>query len=146
MSMKKMVPGLWHTHSVACALVVAMLDPIKFVDSYLEKLNDNLNGIFKFHYQSAEDFKKICLLKNIRWIASRSRLFYLVESNYSIPVYDLEQKSYNIYEATKFFIFSPFFTRSCGNHQTSFVEIPTKWFAILWNSTYDWRCLYYPRT
>ena len=154
-----MVPGLWHTHSVACALVVAMLDPIKFVDSYLEKLNDNLNGIFKFHYQSAvrrqglkriaeifEDFKKICLLKNIRWIASRSRLFYSVESNYSILVYDLEEKSYNIYEATKFFIFSPFFTRSCGNHQTSFVEIPTKWFAILWNSTYDWRCLYYPRT
>ena len=100
-----MVPGLLHTHSVACVLVVAMLDPIKFVDSYLEKLNDNLNGIFKFHYHSAvrrqglkriaeifEDFKKIRLLKNIRWIASRSRLFNLVESNYSILVYDLEQK------------------------------------------------------
>ena len=112
--MKKIVPGLLHTHSVACVLVVAMLDPIKFVDSYLEKLNDNLNGIFKFHYQSAvrrqglkriaeifEDFKKIRLLNNIRWIASRSRLFNLVESNYSILVYDLEQKSYNQSEIGK---------------------------------------------
>ena len=48
-----------------------------------------------------EDFKKFGSLKNICWIASRSRALSLVESNYSILIYDLEQKSYNQIETCK---------------------------------------------
>ena len=48
-----------------------------------------------------EDFKKFGLLKNIRWIASRSRALNLVESNYLILICDLEQKSCNQSETGK---------------------------------------------
>ena len=51
--MKKMVLGLLYTHCVARLLELAMLNSIKFDDSYQEKLNDKLNGTFKFHYQSS---------------------------------------------------------------------------------------------
>ena len=105
---KEKVPGLLYTHCVAHILELAILDSIKFDDSYLEKFNDNINGIFKFYYLSAvrrqelkhisemfeEEFKKLGLLKNIRWIASRARALNLIEANYKIIVYDLEQKSY----------------------------------------------------
>ena len=46
--MKEMVPGLLYTHCVAHMLELAMLDSMKFDDGYLEKFNNNLNGIFKF--------------------------------------------------------------------------------------------------
>ena len=50
--MKKMVPGLLYTHCAGHLLELAILDSIKFHDSYLEKIIDNLNRIFKFYYQS----------------------------------------------------------------------------------------------
>ena len=34
-------------------------------------------------------------MKNIHWIESQSRALNLVESNYLIIIYDLQQKSYN---------------------------------------------------
>ena len=40
-------------------------------------------------------------MKNIHWIASWSRALNLVESNYSILIYDFEQKSYNQSETGK---------------------------------------------
>ena len=81
--MKEMVPGLLYTHCVAHVPQMAMMDSMKFDDSYLEKSNNNLNGIFKFYYQSTvrqqelkqiaeileEDFKKFGLLKNVCWIS-----------------------------------------------------------------------------
>ena len=48
-----------------------------------------------------EDFKKFDLLKNIRWIASRSRALNFVESNHLILIHDLEQKPYNQSETGK---------------------------------------------
>ena len=48
-----MVPGLLYTHCVAHMLELAVLDSMKFDDSYLEKFHDNLKGIFKFYNQSA---------------------------------------------------------------------------------------------
>ena len=57
--MKEMVPGLLYTHCVAHVLELVILDSMKFDDSYLEKFNNNLNGIFKFYYQSAVRRKEL---------------------------------------------------------------------------------------
>lgn len=113
--LKEMKEGLIYTHCVAHALELAVLDSIKFESSYLETFNDNLNGIFKYYYNSAvrrqelkqigdmfaEEFKKFGLLKKIRWIASRDRALKLIETNYQIIVYDMEQKSYGSTETAK---------------------------------------------
>lgn len=113
--LKKRRDGLVYTHCVAHLLELAVLDAIKFEDTYLEQFNDNLNGIFKFYYNSAvrrkelkliadmfeDEVKKLGLLKNIRWIASRERALSLIESNYQILIYDLEQKSYGDSETGK---------------------------------------------
>ena len=113
--LKEMKEGLIYTHCVAHALELAVLDAIKFDSTYLETFNDNLNGIFKFYYNSAvrrqelkqigdmfaEEFKKFGLLKKIRWIASRERALKLIETNYEIIVYDMEQKSYGTSETAK---------------------------------------------
>ena len=112
--LKEMKEGLIYTHCVAHALELAVLDAIKFDSTYLETFNDNLNGIFKFYYNSAvrrqelkqigdmfaKEFKKFGLLKKIRWIASRERALKLIETNYEIG-YDMEQKSYGTSETAK---------------------------------------------
>ena len=54
--MKEMVLGLLYTYCVAHVLD---LDSMKFDDSYLEKLNNNLNRIFKFCYQRWQELKQI---------------------------------------------------------------------------------------
>ena len=51
--LKKPRDGLLCTHCVAHLLEVAVLDAIKFEDTYLEKFNDTLNGMFKYYYNSA---------------------------------------------------------------------------------------------
>ena len=82
-----------------------MLGSIKS-DQYLPKFDDYINKIFKFYFKSAnqrkelyeisswfeENFKSFGLLKNIRWIASWARAFNLLEENYKILIYDLENK------------------------------------------------------
>ena len=40
------------------------------------------------------EFKQFGLLKNIRWLASRSRALQISEHNYLAIVYDLKSKSY----------------------------------------------------
>ena len=41
-----------------------------------------------------EEVKKLGLLKKIRWVASCARALKLIESNYQMLIYDLEQKLY----------------------------------------------------
>ena len=48
-----------------------------------------------------EEFKQLGLLKNIRWLASRSRALNILETNYRVLVSDLEQKSYGSDETAK---------------------------------------------
>ena len=48
-----------------------------------------------------DEFKQLGHLKNIRWIASRSRDLTLLETNYKVMVYDLESKSYGTTETAK---------------------------------------------
>ena len=47
--MKEMVPGFLYTHCVAHVLELALLDSVKFDDSYLEKFNNYSNGILNFY-------------------------------------------------------------------------------------------------
>ena len=105
--LKEKQPGMVYTHCTAHRLELAMLDCIKS-DQYLPKFDDYINKIFKFYFKSAnrwkelyeisswfeENFKSFGLLKNIRWIASRARALNLLEKNYKILIYDLENKSY----------------------------------------------------
>ena len=107
--------GLVYTHCVAHRLELAVLDSIKFDDTYLASFDLNINNIFKFYYYSAvrrkelkaigdllqDEFKSLGLLKNIRWVASRSRALNLLETNYKALVYDLESKSYGTDETAK---------------------------------------------
>lgn len=113
--LKELRDGLLYTHCVAHLLELAVLDAIKFDNDYLGLFNDTLNGIFKYYYNSAvrrkelqliadmfeEEVKKLGLLKKIRWVASRARALNLIESNYQVLVYDLEQKSYGDSETAK---------------------------------------------
>ena len=108
-------PGAVYTHCVAHRLELSVLDALKFDDKYLEKFNDIINDIFRFYYRSAvrrkelqqiadlydAELKKLGLLKQIRWIASRSRALSLLEVNYPILVYDLESKAYGSNETAK---------------------------------------------
>ena len=103
--LKKRRDGLLYIQCVAHLLELAVLDAIKFEDTHLEKFNDTLNGIFKYYYNSAvrpneikliadmfeEEVKKLGLLKKIRWVGSRARALNLIESNYQMLIYDLEQ-------------------------------------------------------
>ena len=112
--MKERQNGLVYTHCTAHRLELAIRDAIKF-DAYLDKFDDVINNIFKFYYYSPlrrkelndlallfeENFKQFGLLKNIRWLSSRSRALNLLESNYKILVYDLENKSYSTGETAK---------------------------------------------
>ena len=112
---KDLQAGLIYTHCVAHRLELAVLDAIKFDDKYLELFDFTINGIFKFYYYSAvrrkelktigdlldEEFKQLGLLKNIRWLASRSRALSILETNYRVLVSDLEQKSYGSDETAK---------------------------------------------
>ena len=107
-------PGLIYTHCTAHRLELSMLDSIKF-DKYLKIFDENINNIFRFYYQSAsrrkelrdlallfqENFKQLGRLKNIRWIASRSRALTLLETNYKVLVFDLESKSYGTSETAQ---------------------------------------------
>ena len=45
-----------------------------------------------------EEFKQLGLMKNIRWLASRSRALSILDTNYKVLVYDLESKSYGTNE------------------------------------------------
>ena len=56
---KKHQPGLIYTHCVAHRLELAVLDAIKFDDSYLEMFDQMINGIFKFYYYSAVHRKEL---------------------------------------------------------------------------------------
>ena len=112
--LKEKQPGMIYTHCTAHRLELAMLDSIKS-DQYLPKFDDYINKIFKFYFKSAnrrkelyeilpwfeENFKSFGHLKNIRWIASRARAFNLLEENYKILIYDLENKSYGSSETSK---------------------------------------------
>ena len=78
----------------------------KLKDDYLHHFDENINGLFNFYYFSpvrrkelkdvaAEieiEFKQFGLLKNIRWLASRSRSLSILEQNYLAIIYDLESK------------------------------------------------------
>ena len=108
-------PGAVYTHCVAHRLELSVLDALKFDDKYLEKFNDIINDIFRFYYRSAvrrkelqqiadlydAELKKLGLLKQIRWIVSRSWALSLLEVNYPILVYDLESKAYGSNETAK---------------------------------------------
>ena len=105
--MKEVQPGMVYTHCTAHRLELAVLDSIKF-DDYLEIFDSNINNIFKFYYYSPtrrkklndlallleEEFRQLGRLKQIRWLASRSRALQLLELNYKVLVFDLESKSY----------------------------------------------------
>ena len=43
-----------------------------------------------------EEVKKLGLLKKIRWVGSRARALNLIESNYQMLIYDLEQSRMEI--------------------------------------------------
>ena len=102
--LKDIQPGLVYTHCVARRLELAMLNALKLKDDYLHRFDENVNGLFKFYYYSpvrrkelkdmaAEieiEFKQFGLLKNIRWLASRSRALSILEQNYLAIIYDLE--------------------------------------------------------
>ena len=104
--------ALIYTHCVAHRLELAVLDAIKFDDDYLELFDSTIKGIFKFYYYSTvrrkelraigellhEEFKQLGLMKNIRWLASRSRALSILDTNYKVLVYDLESKSYGTNE------------------------------------------------
>ncbi len=106
--LKDIQPGLVYTHCVAHRLELAMLDALKLKDNYLRCFDENINGIFKFYYYSPIrrkqlkdmademklEFKQFGLLKNVRWLASRSRALSILENNYIAMIYDLESKSY----------------------------------------------------
>ena len=112
---KDLQPGLIYTHCVAHRLELAILDSVKSVDSYLELFDATINNIFKFYYISPvrrselkkiadmlnDEFKHLGLLKNVRWLASRTRALNLLEVNYRALVYDLETKSYGDSETAK---------------------------------------------
>ena len=84
--LRKRRDGLLYTHCVAHLLELTVLDAIKFEDTYLEKFNDTLSGIFKYYYNSTvrckklkliadmseEEVKKFGLLKKILWVASHA--------------------------------------------------------------------------
>ena len=103
-----------YNHCTVHRLELCMLDSIKF-DKYLETFDENINNIFKYYYKSPtrrkelwdlaslfeDEFKQLGRLKNIRWIASRSRALTLLETNYKVMVYDLESKSYGTTETAK---------------------------------------------
>jgi hypothetical protein len=112
---KDHVPGLVYTHCVAHRAELAILDSIKSTDNYIEKFDETLNNIFKFYYYSTKrrkelkdiaelfqgKFRQLGLVRNIRWIASRSRALNVIEKDYRYLVYDLEQKSYGSDETAK---------------------------------------------
>ena len=107
-------PGIVYTHCVAHRLELATLDSLKF-DSYLEKFDETINNIFKFYFYSPtrrkelrdlsvifnEEFKQLGLMKNIRWLASRTRALKYFSNNYKILIYDLETKSYGQSDTAK---------------------------------------------
>ena len=109
------MPGLVYTHCVAHRTELAIMESIKFDDSYLEKFDNILKGIFKFCYVSPvrrkelrkirdmfeNEFRQLALLKNIRWVASRVRPLNTIETNYKVLVFDLESKSYGTDETSK---------------------------------------------
>ena len=112
---KDVQPGLIYTHCVAHRLELAVLDAIKSDDNYLEKFDAIVNDVFKFYYYSAlrrkelktiaeyleDEFKQLGLMKNIRWLASRSRALNILETNYKTLVFDMESKSYGQSETSK---------------------------------------------
>ena len=51
--LKKRRDGLIYKHCVAHLLEFAVLDAIKFEDTYLEKFDNTLSGMFKYYYRSA---------------------------------------------------------------------------------------------
>ena len=95
--LKDLVPGLVYIHCAAHRTELAIMDSIKFDDSYLEKFDDILNGIFKFYYVShvrwkelrkigdmfVNEFRQLGLLKTIRWVASRVRALNTIETIYN---------------------------------------------------------------
>ena len=120
--LKDIQPGLIYTHCVAHRLELAMLDALKLKDDYLHRFVENINGLFKFYCYSPiwrkelkdmaseieVEFKQFGLLKNIHWLASRSRALQILEHNYLAIVYDLESKSYGTDEtANKDVVFYP---------------------------------------
>ena len=106
--LKDVVLGLIYTHCVAHRLELAMLDALKLKDTYIQTFDNNINALFKFYYYSPVrrkelkemakeikvEFKQFGLLKNIRWLASRSRALSILENNYKAIIFDLETKSY----------------------------------------------------
>ena len=112
---KNLQPGIVYTHCVAHKLELAVLDAIKHDDKYLGDFDDMINNILKFYFYSPvrrkelkeiaellqDDFKQMGLLKNIRWVSSRSRALKILESNYKAMVFDLESKSYGSDETSK---------------------------------------------
>ena len=112
---KDFVPGLVYTHCVAYRTELAIMHFLKFDDSYLEKFDDILNGIFRFYYVSPvrrkelrkirdmfeNEFRQLFLFKNIRWVASRVRALNTIETYYEVLVFDLESKSYGTDETSK---------------------------------------------
>ena len=92
-----------------------MLDALKLKDSYIQEFDETINSIFKFYYYSPVrrkelkemakeievEFKQLGLLKNIKWLASRSRALNILEYNYMCVVFDLECRSYGKDETAK---------------------------------------------
>ena len=108
-------PGIVYTHCFAHRLELATLDSLKF-DNYLQMLDETINNIFKFYFYSPtrrkelhdltgifndEEFKQLGLMKNIRWLTSRTRALKYFSSNYKILIYDLETKSYGQSDTAK---------------------------------------------
>ena len=112
---KLLQPGSIYTHCVAHKLELAVLDAINRGDNYLKEFDDLMNDLLKFYFYSPQcrkelkeigellqgDFKQMGLLKNIRWVASRSRALHILETNFKAMVFDLESKTYGNNETAK---------------------------------------------
>lgn len=112
--LKKKQPGLLYTHCVAHKLELAVLDAIKCDAKYLQVFDDNINALFRYYYYSTvrrkelqkvadfleTEFKQLGRLKNIRWLASRSRALTILEKDFKIIIFDLESKTYSSNDVT----------------------------------------------
>ena len=153
--MTKMVPRLLYTHCAVHMLELAMLHSIEFDDSYLENINNNLDGILSFiiywlwankHWNGL--LKYLRILKNLVYWKISTGLPVNPEPSTLwnqitwFLIYDIEQKSYNQSETGKKDIgFVTYMKQPKKFYFISiFFEIPTKWFAILWNSMYNCPC------
>ena len=112
--LEEKILALMFTHCVAHRLELSVLDSIK-CDQYLNEFSELVNNIFQYYYYSparrsefmylanvlGEVAKKLCCLKNVRWLASRKRALSSLHTNYKILVKNMESKSYESSESGK---------------------------------------------